>query len=71
MTEDHRREIIDPVHAFKFQRCHKQHIRTSKQQSMAFDGSEVKDIFRLGGAFLRLKGIDKTNDVHAASVLTP
>jgi hypothetical protein len=38
---------------------------------MAFDGSEVKDNFKFGGAFRRLNGIHKMNNVHTVSVLTP
>jgi hypothetical protein len=46
MTEDYLREVAEPLHAFKLQQCRKQHISAS----MAFDGSEGKDIFKLRGA---------------------
>jgi hypothetical protein len=71
MADDRREEVANPGHAFKCRRCRTQHTTASNADTLSFDAAAVNESLKLGGALLRLKGVEEMNDVCAVSGFTP
>jgi hypothetical protein len=65
MRDDPRWEIADLLQALKCQRHRMQRMTVFNSHSATFHASAANEILKLGGALLRLNGVEKTNRAYA------